>query len=253
MAASKTRSRPSPTPRAGRRARALGRDPGRRRAGLRRGAGRDERHRGGARRPGVIDAITAWENRALTFDVTREAAGVEEGSLVGFEIDLFAGAGLFGSSSPSTRTAPSRTASCSRATRSSATTSNVTNATRLAAILGLTLEEQLAARHARGRPCDRARAPEPREQLRHRSRSHERDADRPERSLLGADPVADLGPGRGDVVPAVRPRPRGVRRSSSPPRTTMSAGATRSIPCSRIVLLLGVASCAALARRRRST
>jgi hypothetical protein len=38
----------------------------------------------------VIDAITAWENDALQFDVTLGAAGVVEGSTAGFEIDLFA-------------------------------------------------------------------------------------------------------------------------------------------------------------------
>lgn len=107
----------------------------------------------------VIDGITAWENPALAFDVTLEASGVEEGSLVGLEIDLFAvpgthpffaGTGLFGIAVPFVAFDPNRTLTNGQLLPGNAIFSadvyiNVTNATRLAAILGLTAEEQLAA------------------------------------------------------------------------------------------------------------
>lgn len=38
----------------------------------------------------VTAGITAWENAALSFDVTLDAAGAVEGTSAGFEIDLFA-------------------------------------------------------------------------------------------------------------------------------------------------------------------
>jgi hypothetical protein len=107
----------------------------------------------------VIDGITGWESSALDFDVTIEAAGVVEGASTGFEIDLFAvpnthpmfaGTGFFGVANPTTAFDPARTLTNGQALPGEVIFGadvyiNATLTAQLAALLGFTQEEQLAA------------------------------------------------------------------------------------------------------------
>jgi hypothetical protein len=223
----------------------------------------------------VIDAITAWESPALTFDVTLEAAGVEEGSLVGFEIDLFAvpgthprfaGTGLFGLATPFVAFDPNRTLTNGQLLPGNAIFSadvyiNVTNATTAAALLDLTPEQQLAAltrlvMHEVGHAIG----------LGHPNVQVNYDTDLDPTNPMPIDP--------NDPFAALILSPiwnQGAVMSSQPCGPVLGACAALFftsptnddvggrdalypvLPEPGIALLLGVASCAALARSRRST
>jgi len=107
----------------------------------------------------VIDGITGWESPALTFDITLGAAGVVEGPAAGFEIDLFAvpnthpmfaGTGFFGVANPFVAFDPTRALTNGQALAGDVITGadvyiNSTLTAQLAALLGFTPEEQIAA------------------------------------------------------------------------------------------------------------
>ena len=107
----------------------------------------------------VLDAITGWENAALTFDIALDAAGVVEGPSAGFEIDLFAvpgthpmflGTDFFGVANPIVAFDPTRTLTNGQLLPGDVITGadvyiNTTNTAQLAAFFGFTLQEKIDA------------------------------------------------------------------------------------------------------------
>ena len=105
----------------------------------------------------VIDAITGWENAALTFDIALDAAGVVEGPSAGFEIDLFAvpgthpmflGTSFFGIANPIVAFDPTRTLTNGQLLPGDVITGadvfiNATATAQLAAFFGFTLQEKI--------------------------------------------------------------------------------------------------------------
>lgn len=107
----------------------------------------------------VIDGITAWENPALSFDISLEAAGTVEGPSAGFEIDLFAvpgthpffqGTSFFGLADPDIGFDLNRTLTNGQLLPGLVIAGadvyiNTTTTAQLAAFFGFTLEQRMDA------------------------------------------------------------------------------------------------------------